>query len=123
MDDSRSLLVVQLAGEFIQLIRDMDPSWTKAFFRYCQDGSRLGSNASYISKSESKLIDPLLHNAALVKLNAISEGLLESMGQDQAVILLAVDSNFDYDVKFEYADMEKWRISKLDGENGIPDGL
>lgn len=34
-----------------------------------------------------------------------------------------VDSSFEYEIKFEYEDMNRWRISKFDGGTGIPAGL
>ncbi|MEJ2419623.1 MAG: hypothetical protein P8Y45_22400 [Exilibacterium sp.] len=123
MNDDRSHLVVELAREFMQLVMRVNPSWTKAFFRYCHEGGRLGSNASCVSNDVADLIDPFDHNIALNKLNDIAEEIFQSTGKDRAVILLIVDSKFNYDVKFEYIDMSKWMISKLDGSNGIPTGF
>ena len=39
------------------------------------------------------------------------------------VCLLVVSSDFDYEIKFEQHDKNKWRITKLDGKSGIPEGL
>lgn len=36
------------------------------------------------------------------------------------VLLLTVDSSFDYEIRFENADPLRWRITKMDGGSGIP---
>ena len=123
MNEDRSHLVVELAREFMQLAMRVKPSWTKAFFRYCHEGARLGSNASCVYDGVADLIDPFEHNITFNKLNDISEALFRSTGKDRAVILLVVDHKFNYDVEFEYSDMGKWMINKIDGATGIPSGI
>jgi hypothetical protein len=121
MNQDRSHLVVELARELMQLPMRVDPSWTKAFFRYCHEGARLGSNASCVSNGIANLIDPFENSIAFGKLNDLGEALFRSTGKEQAVILLIVDNKFNYNVEFEYSDMGKWMISKIDGATGIPE--
>lgn len=123
MNDDRSHLVVELAREFMQLAMKVNPSWTKAFFRYCHEGARVGSNASCVYNGVAELIDPFEHNVAFNRLNTIGEALFRTIEKDQAIILLIVDNKFNYDVKFEYSDMSKWMINKIDGATGIPTGF
>jgi hypothetical protein len=33
------------------------------------------------------------------------------------------DSNFDYEIKFEYENMDKCKITKKKGGSGVPEGL
>jgi hypothetical protein len=123
MTGDRSQLVVELAREFMQLAMRVNPSWTKAFFRYCHEKGRMGSNASCVSNGMADLIDPFEHHATFNKLNDIGESLFQSTGKNTAVILLVVDSEFNYDLKFEYEDMSKWIINKMDGATGVPEGF
>lgn len=116
-------VVADLAEEFINLAMRFNPAWTRAFYRYTHEGSRLGSNASCVANGVANLVDPFAHAAAFRKLNEIAERLFQAIGKDKAVILLIVDNNFDFDVKFEYTNMHKWSISKLDGASGIPEGF
>ena len=39
------------------------------------------------------------------------------------LVLLVVDSSLDYRVNFEFEDMTKWKITKMDGGSGITEGI
>lgn len=54
------------------------------------------------------------------EMNKISLELLAEMGKNPALLLLTIDKDFDYEIEFEYKDMEKWQISLADGGSGIP---
>ena len=58
-------------------------------------------------------------NAATAK----GKEVLAAIGKSEGLFLLIADSNFDYEIKFEYSDMDKWRISKMKGGTGVPAGL
>lgn len=121
--DEQSVIVIELAKEFMELIRQIEPAWRKAYFRFSSDGARRGSNGSYASDSEVTLIDPFKHNKFFKSMNEKSIRLFSLLGKEHAVLLLTVDSNFDYDIKFEYANLDRWKISKVDGGTGIPEGI
>jgi len=55
-------------------------------------------------------------------MGALSAGLLAEIGKPRAVLLLRAGSDFSHDVKFEYDDLDRWKITKLDGRTGIPEG-
>ncbi|WP_155847301.1 hypothetical protein [Asticcacaulis sp. AC402] len=123
VDDDRSQLVIELAKTFIELAMEVDSSWTKAYFRFSHEGNRLGSNASCVSNGVVNLVSPFQHDSAWDRLNEISENLFQEIGKPKAVILLIVDNEFNFDVKFEYDDMRKWTITKIDGATGVPEGF
>ena len=124
--DRRSPLVIALAKEFIGLVKRIEPSYRRAFWRFESEESRFGSNASFESSRGVLLVGALKEGSTYAKLNSIGRQLWEAEA-DQAkrfcVCLLVVDAAFDYELKFERTDMSKWRISKLDGASGIPEGL
>ena len=107
----------------MELAMRVDPAWERAFFRYSHEAGRRGSNASYEVQGTGNLIDAFVNRAAFHSLNETAERLFQSTGKQAGVILLIVDNNYDYDVKFEYSDMGRWMINKLDGASGIPAGL
>lgn len=59
MDASSTSVVVDIARDFIGLMREVDPAWEKAFHRFRMDGGRYGSNGSYVSSGKIHLISAL----------------------------------------------------------------
>jgi hypothetical protein len=63
-------------------------------------------------------------NAELLRALAnTGNDLIRSLGKDRGVFLLTVDSNYDYNIQFEWDDLRRWQISMLNGGTGIPDGI
>jgi hypothetical protein len=123
MDEVCSVIVIELAKEFIEFIRQIEPAWNRAFFRFCSEGFKYGSNGSYIYDSKVMLIDPFKYNDFFAKMNEKSVRLLTLLGKEQGVLLLIIDSGFNYDIKFEYQNLERWRIAKVNGGIGVPEGI
>jgi len=123
MDQEASAIVVDLAKRLIAFMRDLDPSWKKAYFRFSSEGFKHGSNGSYVAESKVSLIDPFESGVFFDRMNASSIELLKLLGKDRGVLLLSADSTFDYEMKYEFQDMGRWRITKLDGGTGIPEGV
>jgi hypothetical protein len=93
------------------------------FFRFCKTEGHYGSNASYTSGDHTTLFDPFKNQRFFESMNAKSVRLVELIGKTRAVILLTADSSFHYKVHFEYEDLERWKISKLNGGNGTTTGF
>ncbi|MBV7542713.1 hypothetical protein [Acidovorax sp. sic0104] len=123
MHEEQSIIVIDLAKEFISLMRKIKPSWRRAFFRFSIDSLRIGSNASYESEDGVALISALKNNLFFIQMNEKSENLFRLLGKEEGVFLLTIDSNFDYKIDFEFNDLGRWKISKMDGETGIPKGI
>ena len=123
MNEEASALVVELAGEFIGLLRNMGTNWEKAYLRFCHEGLVYGSNASYVCGSEATIVDAFELRAEFKNMNTKAVRLLESLGKKQGLLLLIVDSQMKYDILFEFEDLKRWRITKLDGATGIPEGI
>jgi|TARA_R110002074_G_scaffold225162_1_gene396627 hypothetical protein len=124
--DKAAKVIVELAQEFISGIQRISPTWKQAYWRFESQECRFGSNASVVTHDEVLLVDPFREKALFEALNSLGRRLweLESARKKEfCVCLLRVENTFDYDIAFEREDPEKWRITKLDGNSGIPEGV
>jgi hypothetical protein len=123
MSDAQAAAVVDLAKEFMELTHRVEPAWKKAYFRFSADESRRGSNASCVTDERVLLVDPFKYDAFFKSMNEKSVRLLKLMEKEWAVVLLSIDSAFDYEIKFEYQNLDRWRITKINGGTGVPEGV
>lgn len=122
MNEQSSAVVIELAKSLIDLARKIEPKWNKAFFRFSLDEAKYGSNGSYIVGSEVIIFDPFLCGETFFRMNEEGVKLLKLLDKSRGVFLVRADSSFDYDIKFEFQDLERWKITKLDGGTGLPEG-
>jgi hypothetical protein len=120
--DPQSAAIVELAKRLIELMREIAPDWQAAYYRYQQSPGQTAANGSYVQGADVTLIGAMRHGAFYEAMGALSAGLLAEIGKPRAVLLLRAGSDFSYDVKFEYDDLDRWKITKLDGRTGIPEG-
>lgn len=126
MSEQSSEIVVALARNFIGLLQTGMSGWQRAFFRFDADHLKYGSIASYERNGQVNLIDPFEAGDFYPAMNEMACELREALGRSKpkfCVLLLTVDSSFDYEIKFENVDPSRWQISKMDGGSGIPIGL
>lgn len=123
MNDETTLTIIELAKEFIGIVRKIEPGWTKAYYRFRSEGFRFGSKSSYVVGSTAMLISAMKHAKFYESMNEKGVKLLSLMGKEKGVFVLVVDSSFKYDVKFEWEDLQRWEITKMNGGTGVPDGL
>lgn len=123
MNNEASAVVVDLAKEFVSLVGSLDSTWTKAYYRFRAEELRYGSNASLVSGSGVILLGAIRHGPFYESMNEKGAKLLHHLGKKRGVFLLIVDNKLDYDIKFEWDDLRRWEISKMDGRSGIPEGI
>ncbi|MDF3196601.1 hypothetical protein [Pseudomonas sp. 1928-m] len=126
MNPETSELVIEFAKTLINAMLSITPDWQRAFFRFEVSENHYGSNGSYTTSNAVRLFDPFKYEEIFDSANKIGNKLRQLTpkdGQQFCVCLLVVDSEFNYEVKYEYQDRYKWQISKLDGGSGIPVGL
>jgi hypothetical protein len=58
-----------------------------------------------------------------LRLNDKTMSLFRAVAQDRGVLLLIIDASLKFDGKFEWIDLNAWRITKLNGGSGRPAGL
>jgi hypothetical protein len=125
MNPRASEIVVEIAKTFLSEVMQF-PNWKRAFLRFEISDGDTATNGSYSTDSSVNLIGALQHSAMYEKVGALFEELHEVTsvsGKSFLVCLLSVDSNFDYKILFEHRDLDRWRITKLDGASGIPAGI
>ena len=87
----------------------------------CEPG-RHGARGSWATGSRVDLIQAL-RNDFLSRASGIGERLIAAMDKERGVALVIVQSDFSYEIKFEWDDMNRWMITKLNGATGVPAGL
>ncbi|MXN76529.1 hypothetical protein GR157_17525 [Burkholderia sp. 4701] len=120
MNAEASALVIDLAKELIEMLSAQYEKWSEGYFRFCLEESRLGSNGSYVHESGVDLIDPFRSATFFDAMNLKSAKLFKVLGKSKGVLLLSVTSEFQYDIQFDFENLDRWRISKVGGGNGFP---
>lgn len=126
MNEQASQVVVELAKTLIDAMQKIAPSWTRAFMRLDASNQHIGAKGSYVADSGVSLLGTLDYKQlfdAMLNLGAQLRQATSNNGKQFVVCLILIESNFDYEVKFEYDDPRKWEITKLDGASGIPVGI
>ena len=119
---NESELVIELAKDFIQTMIDSDKKWDKAFFRFHSDKNGYGGNASYIEGSSVNLLGQFNSDDFVERACDNFEKLKELISQSNkpfCVALLVIDREYNFKVFYEYTDIDKWFITKIDSD-GIP---
>ncbi|PVZ66700.1 hypothetical protein [Pelagibaculum spongiae] len=125
MNEECNSLVKEIAKLYMEYSDEKFSGWSKAFYRIRALPSQFGGNGSYINGDEVELIGVFDHEELLEPLHKLFKELwqaLESIEKEFIVCLLVVDSEYNFNIYFDYEDPEKWSISKLDGGIGIPVG-
>lgn len=126
LDEQASQVVIELAKTFVDALQRIAPTWNRAFMRLDASDQDIGAKGSYVSATGVSLLGALDHKQlyeAMLRLGSQLRQATSNNGRQFVVCLVVIDSNFDYEVKFEFDDPNKWEITKLDGASGIPIGI
>jgi hypothetical protein len=121
--DDTTPIVIDIAKSFTKLMQGIEPKWNKAFLRFSGQDSVCEVKGSYLQGADVVMINALKHKNFFHPINDKGEELLISLGKKQGVFLLILNPNLEYEIKFEYDDLNRWNISKLDGGLGVPEGI
>lgn len=119
---TQSEIVIDLAKRFILEMQISSASWEHGFFRFEADGLKMGASASYQDKDGVFILGALRKKDFFDEMNLKGERLFQEIGKDKGVFILRVDSNFDYKIDFDFENSNRWKITKIDGNSGIPEG-
>lgn len=126
MNEEADELVLKIAKRFIEYASVLTSSWDEAFLRFEGDEEasqlssiyRIGDRSSFFEADDDAEFDFTINiDKDFVSLQRLIQ---EISGKSFLVCLLRVDSNFDFNLYYEFENSEKWRISKRGGASGIP---
>ena len=123
MYESQSEIVLELAQSLISLVRDDAASWNEAYYRFECEGGHTKSTASYRDAERVTLISALRKKEFFDWRGALASDLFAFFREPKGVLLLVATSDFSFDVRYEFANVDRWQITKLNGGTGIPAGL
>ena len=118
-------IIIEIAKSFIELFQQHMPSWRKGYYRFFAQPGTNGCTATYVveGQTEAQFVDVFEHSTFLKEMRRKSLQLTHLMDLDQAVLLLVVTSDFDYEMNFEYNDFDRWNLTKEFGGTGVPEGF
>lgn len=120
LTEATSPLVIDIAKSFITLLQATKLNWQKGYLRFCQQEFASDIKASVEHGSKVDILDALAHKDFFHLTRNKGASLLASVGRNEGMFLLVVNSNYDYDIQFEYEKLDRWEITKLNDGTGIP---
>ena len=123
MLDESAPIVVELAKEFMEFIRCLEPRASHAYFRFEYEELRDRCNGSYVTEGGATIINAVRHGAFFASMAEKARRLMHAHQKTRGVFLLIIDAQFDYEIRFDWDNLQRWIITKLNGRTGIPDGL
>jgi len=120
--DASSPIVIELASMAVAHLGELAPDWTTAYVRIACDAGSRQSKGSYVTASGIFMFNAMADDF-LRRMREVGGQLFEAMKKDRGVALLIVRPDLDYEIRFEWEDLERWPIAKLNGATGIPVGL
>lgn len=120
--DKESEIVVSIAGKFLEFISSSVTEWEEAYLRFIGDSESTGITATFLKGDTAHYIDAddELEFETMSELTDMFQSLQRHFLFK--VCLLVLKPSKEYKIKYEQDLNEKWAITKLDGNNGIPAG-
>jgi hypothetical protein len=115
MDDAASKLVLDMVVAFLGVAERTDPRWEEAYYRLYREPLASGANASCVGGGEMKLIPTFQHSDVFRDLHRLGTELLDVVRLDSGALLLTVDERGGYGLEFECNDLDRQRLTTLDG--------
>ncbi|MCO4857266.1 hypothetical protein MKD49_12325 [Herbaspirillum sp. WGmk3] len=113
-------VIIEVARAFVQLVQGSTSAWEKAYLRLQFEDGNTEAKGSYVSGNDVEIIEVIKNRAFFHPIARSGGELFSHLGKNAGVFLLTINDQFEYDFQFEYTDMNRWRISKLNDGTGIP---
>ncbi|PLC39723.1 hypothetical protein C0Q88_26110 [Ralstonia pickettii] len=127
MNSNATELVIALATHVIGQMQTTFPGWEEAYVRFhAVSDFQFGVRASYCTHNGVELISTLRHGAFIDGVMRLGIQLREALSNGDnkfCVGLFRANSRFAYRMDYEWNDLAKWNITKLNGASGLPEGL
>lgn len=114
---------IEISRSFVGLIRSLETPWNVAYLRCLIDSDFVEAKASYAYSGQAEIIDVLKNKEFFHAIADKTRVFFDALHKSDGLFLLTVTSSLDYEFQFEYADMQRWWISKLNSGTGFPAGV
>jgi hypothetical protein len=126
--DESTRLTIELAKLLIETMRSMNKPWRRAFVRFkMTDEDNWGCSGSYETSDGVELFSAMRNGKQLFdhvnEIGPLLRDATSNSGNKWCIFLLTVESNLTYEIQFEKSDVDRWKITKLDGAIGLPNGV
>lgn len=119
-------ITVELAKLLISEMQAMNVDWKQAFMRMQAAPESVQIKGSFVLPNEIHLFDVFKHRPMIHAFSHKVRALQQATSHQNKVFcvaLLIVDSGFNFEVKYEYKNQNRWAISKMNNASGYPDEL
>lgn len=123
INENAAPIVLDIAKGFIAALSLVDAQWETGYFRFSVDEFVTEVKGSYVSPVGIKLLDVLRSKDFFHPVAEQGQALIVALGRTRGVMLFIVRSDFEYEIKFDFENLGRWKISKTAGGTGIPQGL
>ncbi|AON53788.1 hypothetical protein [Herbaspirillum seropedicae] len=113
-------VVLEVARLFVRLVQGTTSAWNKAYLRLQFEDGNTEAKGSYVAGNDVEIIDAIKNKVFFRPIGRLGGELFSHLGKNAGLFLLTINDQFEYEFQFEYADMNRWGISKLNGGTGIP---
>lgn len=123
MEDSATPIVIELAKLFVRIVLTESPGFDRAFLRCQSDQNVTETKGAYIEGPNIEIVDVIGKSDYFRPMGKLVSELFSALGKNKGVLLLTVDKTFNYSFDFDWDDMTRWRITKVGGGTGLPEGV
>lgn len=122
MRELESQFAIDMVKSLIHFLQQNFPSWSSGYYRFYRTEGEFGANASCVDASGVSLVGALRNKEFYNGMIDLGLKFFEALETPHGVLLITVKSDFSYDLKFDFDDLGRWKITKVDGASGIPEG-
>jgi len=123
IDDVITRNLIEMVKRLYKHFETLAIEYEFAYLRFHDSGSFYGVSGSYAASGDVFLMSPFKCENLFKDMTEAGLRLIRSQDHDRGVMLIVARKDREYKVHFEWSDLDRWRIDKLDGRTGIPEGF
>ena len=123
--DEAMELSLSLVKAVVAEMRSSYPEWVRAFLRIQAEDDWIECKASYVLPDGVQILDVMKHEEFTNNCVELGTKLREVITSRKkfCVFLLSVGADLDYEFHYEHENPNRWRITKMGGGSGLPEGF
>ena len=119
-------LSIALAKALISALQAGVTGWRRAYVRFQASDGFSEVKGSYVTPEGVSIFNVVKYKPLFAQLRQFGLELRDDLARSGArkfcLFLLQVDSSFQWKIDYEWNDPTRWKITKMDGGSGLPDG-